>query len=171
MRLFPLAAATLLSGILAGCSTGTLAQVGSVPDSREGASRVPAAGSELSGEKFSSAKAASSCSSSSGSFEASGKASGPFPGTFTARGTVTVMVSTGAFTYHEHFEIKSGSRAIVGLAKSQAPSSGSPVFGCSRSGKMAFDAPIIQYRVKKSSARGSGSAGLSSNKKFDESFR
>jgi len=109
---------------------------------------------KLSGERFSSSKAKSSCSGSAGTFQASGKAKGPFPGTFSARG----QVSEGLI-FHEKFEIRSGSVAIYGSAYSQA--SGSPTSGCSKSGKLSFDFPILQYRERHSKASGTGYAALS----------
>ena len=127
-------------------------------------------GSKLAGETFSSSRATSSCSGNVGSFHASGKARGPFPGSFTARGTMTASASPGAFSYHERFTLKSGSASIAGSAEIRSPDSGSPVFGCSKSGQMAFDAPIIFYRAKPLHAHGAGSAGLSGST-FDQDFQ
>jgi hypothetical protein len=110
--------------------------------------------SKLSGERFSSSSAKSSCSGSDGMFHVSGKARGPFTGTFTARGKVS-----GALVFHERFEIRSGSRSISGSADSQA--SGTPTSGCSKRGKLSFDFPILQYRTRNSNAFGMGYAVLS----------
>jgi hypothetical protein len=109
--------------------------------------------SKLSGERFSSSKAKSSCSGNAGIFQVSGKARGPFPGTFTARGEVS-----GGLIFHERFEMRSGSRSISGSADSQA--SGTPSGGCSKSGKLSFDFPILQYRTHHPNASGMGHAAL-----------
>jgi len=122
----------------------------------------PGIDSKLSGERFSSSKAKSSCSSDFGMFRASGKARGPYPGTFTARGTVN-----SSLIFHENFEIRSGTKLISGSANSQA--SGSPTFGCSKSGKLSFDFPILQYKEHHSKVSGAGYAGLS-NADFVEGF-
>lgn len=118
--------------------------------------------SKLSGERFLPSKAKSSCSRDYGMFQASGKARGPFPGTFTARGTVN-----GALIFHETFKIRSGLKLISGSADSQA--SGSPTFGCSKSGKLSFDFPILNYREYHSKVSGVGYAALS-NGYFTEGF-
>jgi hypothetical protein len=102
--------------------------------------------SKLSGERFSSNKARSDCSGSAGPFQVSGKARGPFPGTFTARGNLRGLI------FHEKFEIRSGSRSVLGSAHSKA--SGTPSGGCSKSGKLSFDFPILRYRVHHSSGMG-----------------
>ena len=109
--------------------------------------------SKLSGERFSSSKAKSSCSGNAGIFRVSGKARGPFPGTFTTRGKVR-----GGLIFHERFEIRSGSRSISGSADSQP--SGTPSGGCSKSGKLSFDFPILQYRTHHPNASGMGHAAL-----------
>lgn len=109
--------------------------------------------SKLSGERFSSSKAKSSCSGNAGNFQVSGKARGPSPGTFTARGKLS-----GGLIFHEKFEIRSGSRSISGSADSQA--SGTPSSGCSKSGKLSFDFPILQYRTHHPNASGMGHAAL-----------
>jgi hypothetical protein len=109
---------------------------------------------KLSGERFSSSKAKSSCSGDTGVFHVSGKAQGPFRGTFDARGKVS-----GALIFHERFEIRSASRSISGSADSQA--SGTPTGGCSKSGKLSFDFPIMQYRTHHPNASGMGYAALS----------
>lgn len=100
---------------------------------------VLSAGSSLSGERFSSSKATSSCNASGGTFEVSGKAGGPFPGTFTAHGRMSE-----ALIFHEKFAIRSGSSTITGSAESQA--SATPTGGCSNSGVLSFDFPILHYR-------------------------
>jgi hypothetical protein len=110
--------------------------------------------SKLSGERFSSSNAKSSCSGSDGMFQVAGKARGPFMGTFTARGKVS-----GALVFHERFEIRSGARSISGSADSQA--SGTPTAGCSKRGRLSFDFPILQYRTRNSNAFGMGYAALS----------
>lgn len=74
---------------------------------------------------------------------------------------------SGLLTHHERFEIKSSSGAIDGSAELHQPSSGSPVYGCSKNGKMSFDNPILRYRVKKSHVQGSGSSSLS-NGSFEQ---
>jgi hypothetical protein len=109
--------------------------------------------SRLSGERFSSAKATSSCSGSAGIFQVSGKARGPFPGTFTARGKLS-----DGLIFHERFEIRFGSGSISGSAGSAA--SGTPSAGCSKSGKLSFDFPILQYRTHHPKASGMGHASL-----------
>lgn len=109
---------------------------------------------KLSGERFSSSKAKSSCSGDAGTFQVSGKARGPFPGMFTARGKVS-----GALIFHERFEIRSGLRSISGSADSQA--SGTPTGGCSKRGKLSFDFPILQYRTHHQNISGMGYAALS----------
>lgn len=115
----------------------------------------PGIDSKLSGERFSSSKAKSSCSGDYGMFQESGKARGPYPGTFTARGTVN-----GSLIFHENFKIRSGTKLISGSANSQA--SGTPTFGCSKSGKLSFDFPILQYKERHSKVSGAGYAALSS---------
>lgn len=109
---------------------------------------------KLSGERFSSNKAKSSCSGSLWAFQVSGKARGPFPGTFTARGAVSTDL-----IFNEKFEIRSGSRLISGSAYSQA--SATPSAGCSKSGQLSFDFPILQYKVHHSKLSGMGYAALS----------
>jgi len=109
---------------------------------------------KLSGEQFSSSKAKSSCSSGGGTFQASGKAKGPFAGTFTVRGQVSE-----ALIFREKFEIRSGSRSIYGTSYSEA--SGSPVSGCSKSGRLSFDFPILKYRERHPKGSGTGYAALS----------
>ena len=123
---------------------------------------APRLESKLSGERFSSSKAKSSCSADYGMFQASGKARGPYPGTFTARGTVN-----GSLIFHETFKIRSGTKLISGSAYSRA--SGSPTFGCSRSGELSFDFPILQYKERRSKRSGAGYAALS-NADFVEGF-
>jgi hypothetical protein len=118
--------------------------------------------SKLSGERFSSRKAHSSCSGYYGMFQASGKAHGPFPGTFTVRGTVSPPL-----IFRETFKLRSRSKFISGSADSQA--SGTPTYGCSRRGKLSFDFPILQYREHHSKASGTGHAALS-NADFVEGF-
>ncbi len=119
--------------------------------------------SNLSGERFSSSKAKSSCSGDAGNFTVSGKARGPFPGMFTARGKVS-----GVLIFHERFEIRSGSISISGSADSQA--SGTPTSGCSKSGKLSFDFPILQYRMHHPRASGMGYAALS-GANFTQDFK
>jgi len=104
----------------------------------------------------------SSCSGDYGTFHASGKAQGPFQGTFTARGTVN-----GSLIFHENFKIRFGSKLISGTANSQA--SGTPTYGCSKSGKLSFDFPILQYKKRHSKVSGVGYAALS-NAYFVEGF-
>lgn len=111
-------------------------------------------GSKLSGERFSSNRAKSSCSGSPWTFQVSGKARGPFPGTFTVQGTVSADL-----TFREKFEIRSGSRSIYGSAYSQA--SATPSGGCSKSGQLSFDFPILQYRPRHSKSPKMGYAALS----------
>jgi len=123
---------------------------------------APGINAKLSGERFSSGKAKSSCSGSAGTFQGSGKARGPFPGTFTARG----KLSSGLI-YHENFEIRSGSRSISGSADSEA--SGTPAYGCSKSGKLSFDFPILRYREHHSKVSGYGYAALTGTQ-FVEGF-
>lgn len=110
--------------------------------------------SKLSGERFHSKKAHSHCSGYYGAFHASGTAEGPFPGTFTVRGT-----ASGPLILLETFKIRSGSKSISGSADSQA--SGTPTYGCSRRGKLSFDFPILQYKEHRSNVAGSGYASLS----------
>ena len=123
---------------------------------------LPSIDSKLSGERFFSSKAKSSCSGDYGMFQAAGKARGPYPGTFTARGTVN-----GKLIFHESFKIRSGAKLLSGSADSQA--SGSPTFGCSKSGKLSFDFPILQYKENHSKVSGAGYAALS-NGDFVEGF-
>lgn len=111
-------------------------------------------GSKLSGERFSSNKAKSSCSGSPWAFQVSGKVRGPFPGTFTARGTVSADL-----IFREKFEIRSASRSIYGSAYSQA--SATPSAGCSKSGQLSFDFPILQYKARHSKNTRMGYAALS----------
>ncbi len=122
----------------------------------------PGIDSRLSGERFSSSRVRSSCSGDYGMFRASGKARGPFQGTFTARGTVN-----GSLIFQENFKIWSGSKLISGTADSQA--SGTPTFGCSKNGKLSFDFPILQYKRRHSKVSGAGYAALS-NAYFVEGF-
>lgn len=110
--------------------------------------------SKLSGERFSSNKAKSSCSGSPWTFQVSGKARGPFPGTFTARGTVSADL-----IFQEKFEIRSGSRSISGSSYSQA--SATPSAGCSKNGRLSFDFPILQYEAQHPKSSGNGYAALS----------
>lgn len=110
--------------------------------------------SKLSGERFSSSKAKSSCSGRPWTFQVSGKARGPLPGTFNARGTVSA-----ALVFEEKFEIRSGSKSFSGSADSQA--SGTPTAGCSKSGQLSFYFPILQYKERHSKVSGMGHAALS----------
>lgn len=114
--------------------------------------RPASADSKLAGEEFSSDRARGSCSASPWSFHVSGKARGPFVGTFTARGELTPTLY-----FQETFQIRSGSKVTSGSAVSRA--SGTPSGGCSKSGKLGFDFPILQYRWRHSTA--SGYAALS----------
>jgi hypothetical protein len=152
--------------MLAGCSGATTGAPPTLPNA------LARPNSELSGETFSSAHATSACStgsrySISGTFHASGKARGPLPGTFTARGQVKVSVTTLSFS--EHFRIRSGSQVIAGFARAPA-SSGSPTFGCSRSHKLSFAVEQLHYRVKRSHAPGGAAADLSGSS-FSEGFQ
>lgn len=70
------------------------------------------------------------------------------------------MRNNGVFViFHEKFEIRSDTRSISGSAESQA--SGSSTSGCTKSGKLSFDFPILQYRAQHSKASGMGYAALS----------
>jgi hypothetical protein len=74
----------------------------------------------LKGEKFLSRKASNSCGSGLGAgflkFRATGKASGPFPGTFTLSGKAV----NGGRYFNETFTIKSGAQTISGSTGSDA---------------------------------------------------
>jgi hypothetical protein len=126
--------------------------------------------SRMSNETFASKDASSSCTGQgsviTGSFHASGIASGPFPGTFTLRGHLSVGLQS--LDFHEHFRIVSGSHLISGSA-TIPDSSGSPVFGCSKRGVLSFYATNLTYETKKPHASGSGYASLS-GKQFGETF-
>jgi hypothetical protein len=173
MRYLERFALTLLSAaVLVGCGVDSAA-IPSSPAMPGHALSVARPSSPLAGETLSSAHATSECSSGSsysisGTFHVSGKARGPFPGTFTARGQVNVSIRTLSFS--EHFQIRSASRTISGSA-SAPPSSGSPTFACSKSGKLGFTVEQLVYRVKKVfRARGSAEADLSGGS-FKESFQ
>src|SRR5580704_16140174 len=104
---FGLAAAVAM---LVGCA-GSQSPIGA-PLTAPNAATMPQTlhpNSELSGETFSATKTRSSCSSKgqfsiAGTFHASGDASGPFPGTFSARGKVDVTLKT--LSFREHFQIR-----------------------------------------------------------------
>jgi hypothetical protein len=148
---------------LAGCGT---AQSPDAPIAGGASSLLPGrAGplhSKLSGEVFSSRRVTSTCSSKtqysiSGTFQASGKAGGPYPGNFTAHGHANVTLTKTVLV--EHFQVRSGSLVIGGIAK--IPNTfGSPSFACSRSGELSFDVINLRYRVKSPHARGSAEASL-----------
>jgi hypothetical protein len=167
MRYFEsLAIAFVSVAVLGGCST---APIGAPPIASDGLAR-PTAG--LRGERFSSTQATSQCSSGSrysisGTFHVSGKARGPFPGAFTARGQVKVSITTLKFS--EHFQIRSGSQVIAGFASAPA-SSGSPTFACSIRHKLSFAVEQLLYRVKGSHAVGGAAADLS-GRSFSEGFQ
>lgn len=152
--------------MLGGCSGARIGAPPIVPNA------LARPNSELSGETFSSARATSHCStgskySISGTFSASGKARGPFPGTFIARGQVNVSITMLSFS--EHFRIRSGSQVIAGFASAPA-SSGSPTFACSKSSKLSFAVEQLLYRVKGAHAHGGAAADLS-GRSFNEGFQ
>lgn len=164
------ASAVAMAFILSACSAADQ-PIGSPRSADSFLSSIGPARAGLSGEKFTSSKVVSKCSAEplTGTFQASGKARGPFPGTFTARGEVKV-VSGAVIVYHERFEIHSGSKTISGSAKTINGDSGSPVAGCSKTGQLSFDMPIIQYQVKQLHNHGSGWSNLS-QAKFSEAFQ
>ena len=135
-------------------------------------SSLEAAHTRLSGEKFASSRATSKCSGDplTGTFRASGKARGPLPGTFTAHGNIVVSSSGAEIAYNERFKIQSNSTTISGSARIINGSSGSPVVGCSKNGKLSFDMPILQYRVKGSQQPGAGWSNFSGGV-FTEAFQ
>lgn len=159
--------------ILVGC--GAQSPIGA-PLTAPNAAALPESmhpNSELSGEKFSSTETRSRCSSKgqfsiAGTFHASGDASGPFPGTFSARGKVAVTLKT--LSFREHFQIRSGSNVLFGFAR--LPNSyGSPTFACTKksNGELGFTVINLRYRVKQSQARGNASSDLYDGS-FTESF-
>jgi hypothetical protein len=143
----------LFASLLAFASCG---EGNDITNSPMSSARTPvwSIGAKLFGERFSSNKAKSSCSGSPWTFQVAGKARGPFPGTFTARGTVSADL-----IFQEKFEIRSGAGSISGSAYSQA--SATPSAGCSKRGKLSFDFPILQYKEHHSKVSGMGDAALS----------
>ena len=119
----------------------------------------------LHGESFSSDNGADKCITTPAGpyadFKATGKASGPFPGTFRASGKVMHMEigSNRNYYFNESFEIKSGSQTISGTAHREGKPGKWISFAC-RPGHGDFALTGAHYRAAHSQP-GETSATLS----------
>ena len=141
-------------------------------------SALPGAGAPLassalsiSGEAFVATKVFSHCRHGDvlqARFHASGNATGPLPGTFTAFGAVKNggLIGSGQL-FEEHFTIESGTHTITGTARQRN------VFpNCSRgsAGQLVFDSDSLHYRIEDRHSKGTSTVDMR-NGSFSESFQ
>jgi hypothetical protein len=149
------------------------ASFGAIPPAAELAQPL----STFSGETFSAKKINSDCNivelgssvSLTLTYYVAGKSSGPYPGTFLAKGTANegVLTNYHSYTYyfHEKFKVTSHRRQISGDVRSRREFS---VQGCLSSYENSFHITGARYRVEHSSGR---TAITLAPQSFSESFR
>jgi hypothetical protein len=122
------------------------------------------------GEKFTSTSVSASCLLTPGGpllkYTATGSASGPVTGTFSASGNVLDFALLKTFQFSETFEVQSGTQTFAGTVKKRHGTVG--FSGCHKASKSdSFKATRVAYSVDHS--RGKTSMGYS-KLQFHESF-
>ncbi|HEY2475389.1 MAG TPA: hypothetical protein VGI19_11385 [Candidatus Cybelea sp.] len=150
-----------------------LAGCGSFPGAQVQNAALPAtvglAANSFAGEKFTSTYVSTTCVFTPGgpqlNYMATGSASGPLPGTFSASGSVLHFALRNTFLFSETFEVQSGTQTFTGKVKQ---SDGVIRFsGCRSAKREFFKATRVTYSVDRS--RGKTSIYYS-KLQFDESF-
>jgi hypothetical protein len=157
---------SVAAAALAGCGSlqGAVAQKSALQ------ATVRLAANDFAGEKFMSTYVSASCLLTPGgpqiNYTATGSASGPLPGTFSASGSVLDFSLLNKFSFSETFEVQSGSQTFAGKVKQSHGVIG--FNGCRKAAKSEFfKAKRVGYSVDRS--RGKSSIYYS-KLQFHESF-
>jgi hypothetical protein len=156
---------TVAAAALAGCGSSQ----GSVAPNPALQTTVRIAANDFAGEKFTSTKVSTSCLLTPGgpqiNYTATGSASGPLPGTFSASGSVLHLGPISTFSFSEAFEVQSGTQTFSGKVKQSHGTIG--FNGCRKAKSEVFKAKRVTYSVDRS--RGKSSIYYS-KLQFRESF-
>jgi hypothetical protein len=161
---------TLSAGVAAAALAGCGSFQGAVAPNVAPQTTVQLAASSFAGEKFTSTYVSASCLLTPGGpllkYTATGSATGPLPGTFSASGNVLDFALEKTFQFSETFEVQSGTQTFSGEVEKSRGVIG--FSGCRKALKSdSFKANSVRYRVDHS--RGKSSIDYS-KLQFNESF-
>jgi hypothetical protein len=161
---------TLTVGIAAAALAGCGSLQGTVAQNAAPQATVQLAVSNFAGEKFTSSNVTARCLLTPGgpelTYTATGSASGPLPGTFSASGNVLNFAIMKTIVFSETFEVQSGTQTFAGTVKKAHGAVG--FNGCRKAVKSdSFKAQRLTYSVDDS--RGKSRIDYS-KLQFHESF-